>query len=252
MLKTAIATAAAAALSVPLASQAAQYGTVISSTPVQQQVSVPQRVCSQDQVPVAARPSGVGALVGALTGGLVGNTLGYGTGVRAAATGVGVLAGAAVGNSIETSSTPPATATVENCRVENRLETRTVGYDVVYEHNGQRYSTHTVSDPGDRIRLDAHPGQQIAQADTVPPPSYGAPAPSYDTPAPSYGAPPTPYGAQPAPVYAPPPPVYGAPVYSAPPVAYSPYYYYPAPVVVAPAIRFGYYGGWGHGHYWHH
>jgi uncharacterized protein YcfJ len=251
MLKTAVAAAAAAAF-LPLPSQAAQYGTVVSSTPVQQQVSVPQRVCSQDQVPVAARPSGVGALVGALTGGLVGNTLGYGTGARGIATGVGAVAGAALGNSIETSSTPPAMAAVENCRVENRLETRTVGYDVVYDYNGQRYSTRTPSDPGDRIRLDAHPSQQIAQADTAAPPSYGAPAPSYDTPAPAYGAP-QPYGAQPAPLYS--PPVYGAPVYAAPPVAYSPYspyYYYPAPVVVAPAIRFGYYGGWGHAHYWHH
>ena len=249
MMKSAIAAAVAAASFAPLASQAAEYANVISSTPVVQQVNVPQRVCSQEQALVGARPSGAGALIGAVAGGLLGNAIGAGSGVRAAATGLGVVAGAAVGNGVETNAAanvPPAAVPIERCRVENRPESRTVGYDVVYEYNGQRYNTRVANDPGDRIRIDVHP-TQIAQA--APPaysdaPAYGGSTGYSDAPA---------YPAQPA--YAYPPAYPQAPVYSAPPVVYAPApyspYYYPGPAVyVAPTIGFGFYGG-GHGGGWH-
>jgi len=239
MVKTAIAAAAAAAAFAPLASQAAEYATVVSSTPIVQQVNVPQRVCTQQQALVGARPSGAGAVIGAVAGGLLGNTIGAGMG-RAAATGLGAVAGAAIGNGIETNAAAnyPATAVpVERCGVQNRLETRTVGYDVVYEYNGQRYSTRLASDPGDRLRIDVRPSG-AAQAPQSAPPAY-ATAPDYDA-APDYSS---------APVYSAPAPVY----YSAPPVVYapSPSYYYPAPAVyVGPTIGFGFYGGWHRGG-WH-
>jgi len=257
MIKSAIAAAVAAASFAPLASQAAEYANVIASTPVVQQVNVPQRVCSQEQALVGARPSGVGTLIGAVAGGLVGNALGAGTGVRAAATGLGFVAGAAVGNGVENNvaaGVPPTAVPVERCRVENRTEARTVGYDVVYEYRGQRYSTRVANDPGDRIRIDGR-ATQIAEA--APESAYDAPPPAYSG-APAYGAPPA-YSNAPAygdpPVYAP------APVYSAPPVVYAPQpyysqpYYYPGPAVyVAPTIGFGFYGGWHGGHggrHWH-
>jgi len=249
MIKTAIAAAVAVASFAPIASQAAQYGSVIASTPVVQQVNIPQRVCSQEQALVGAQPSGVGALIGAVAGGLFGNAIGAGTGVRAAATGVGVLAGAAVGNGVETNAAanvPPASVPVERCRVENRTETRTVGYDVVYEYNGQRYTTRVANDPGDRIRIDGR-ATQVAQAEAAPPAYDGAP-PSYSG-TPGYGSAPA-YPT--APTYSAPPVYAPAPVYSAPPVVYTPApYYYPAPVYVAPTIGFGFYGGWGHGRHWH-
>jgi len=254
--RTALAAAVAAATFAPLASQAAQYGNVVSSTPIVQQVAVPQRVCSQEQAVVGARPSGVGALIGAVAGGLVGNTIASGSG-RGIATGVGAVAGAAIGNTVETNGGAGyQTVPVERCRVENRSEARTVGYDVVYEYNGQRYSTRVANDPGDRIRIDARQ-DLVAQAapDSAPPaysdaPGYGAPpayqgAPAYPAP-PAYSAPPA-YQAAPAygaaPAYYPPATVYYTP---------APAYYYPGPsVYVAPTIGFGFYGGW-HGGHWHH
>jgi uncharacterized protein YcfJ len=248
MIKSAIAAAVAAASFAPLASQAAEYANVIASTPVVQQVNVPQRVCSQEQALVGARPSGAGAVIGAVAGGLLGNAIGAGTGVRAAATGLGVVAGAAVGNGVETNAAanvPPAAVPVERCRVENRLEARTVGYDVVYEYNGQRYNTRVANDPGDRIRIDVRP-TQIAQAGPeAAPPAYDSAPPAYSS-TPGYASAPAYPG---APVYAP------VPVYSAPPVVYSPYYYPGPAVYVAPTIGFGFYGGgWHGGHggrHWH-
>src|SRR5437660_3239704 len=73
---------------------ATEYGTVVSSTPVLGQSGVPERNCFDEQVAVAPRPSGGGAVVGALLGGAVGNAVGAGMG-RAAATAIGAVAGAA-------------------------------------------------------------------------------------------------------------------------------------------------------------
>ena len=58
------------------------------------------QVTSIEVIPVAARPSGAGAILGAVIGGVVGNQFGSGTG-RAAMTGVGIVGGAVAGNAIE-------------------------------------------------------------------------------------------------------------------------------------------------------
>ena len=44
---------------------AQEQGRVLSSTPITQQVAVPQQVCSDQAVAVAPRPSGAGAVVAA-------------------------------------------------------------------------------------------------------------------------------------------------------------------------------------------
>ena len=59
---------------------AQEQGRVLSSTPITQQVAVPQQVCSDQPVAVAPRPSGAGAVVGAIAGGLLGNVVGGGSG----------------------------------------------------------------------------------------------------------------------------------------------------------------------------
>ena len=43
---------------------AQERGRVLSSTPITQQVAVPQQVCSDQPVAVAPRPTGAGAVVG--------------------------------------------------------------------------------------------------------------------------------------------------------------------------------------------
>jgi uncharacterized protein YcfJ len=140
---------------------AAEFGSVISSTPVTQQVGVPQQTCTEQQQLVEQPTSGGGAVVGAVVGGLLGNTVGRGLG-RAAATGIGVVAGAAVGDHVEAGQTPPAETTVRSCQNAMRVDSRVIGYDVVYEYHGQRYSSRLVQDPGSQVPLNVQVTPAVA------------------------------------------------------------------------------------------
>ncbi len=233
-MKTILQTSAVAAASVAavfgLASNAsaAEYARVVSSTPVSSSVSVQRQECAQVQQIVQQQPSGAGALIGAIAGGVLGNQLGHGFG-RAAATGVGVVAGSAIGNNVEANANPPTTVPVQRCRTVSTYQNRLVGYDVVYEYNGQRYTTRTASDPGRHLAIDVRPTADAPAAYADEAPTYATPSyasSGYDAPQPAYyGSPPAYYG--PAPVY-----------------------YEPAPYYVGPAIGIGFYGGhgWRHGH----
>jgi len=205
---------------------AIEYGTVVSSTPVVQQVAVPQQSCYDEQQMVQQRPSGAGAVVGAVIGGAIGNTIGGGAG-RALATGAGVMAGAVLGNQAEANKLPPSAATVRRCQTATRYESRTVGYDVVYDYNGQRYTTRMAQDPGPRIALNVSVAPAGGQA--LPPPASTLPAPVYVPPQ------------EPVAMMAPPPVVY----YAAPPA----YYYGPPPVAVVPRVVIG--GHWHHGRWYY-
>src|SRR5437868_3256248 len=147
MNRQAVSTARRSALFVALlgsafASQAAEYATVVSSTPVNVPMTVAQRVCSNERQVVPAQQTGAGAVIGMIAGGVIGNTVGGGAG-RALATGVGAVTGAVVGNQIE-ANTAAAAGTevpVQLCQVVNTSQQRTVGHDVMYEYQDQRYST---------------------------------------------------------------------------------------------------------------
>lgn len=218
------------------AEAAGEYGRVISSTAVQAQVPVPQQQCYDSQQVVEQPRSGGGALVGAVIGGVLGNAIGAGAG-RAAATGLGVVAGAALGDQAEANANPPSTRTVRSCQTVSRMETRVIGYDVVYEYQGQRYSARLAQPPGERIALAVNVAPSGALAADAAAYAQQAPAtapePVY---APAYPASP----AYPAPVYAPDYPVY-APVY-APAYGYGHGYGYGYPaagLVVTPRIIIG-------------
>jgi uncharacterized protein YcfJ len=188
---------------------ATEYGTVVSATPIQVQVPVPQTQCADRQEWIQPAPSGGGALLGALIGGVVGNSIGAGAG-RVGATGIGAVAGAAVGDQIEANANPPTAATVRRCDTVDGYQTRVIGYDVVYDYRGQRYTTRMAQPPGDRIALNV----------SVTPEAEVAPAPP------------------PVTVVESPPPVYG----------YGGYVGYGGPrVVVAPQLVFGV--RWHHGHW---
>ena len=252
-LKTGVVAAASAALLGAVATaSAAEYAHVVSATPVTTSVAVPRHDCVQSEQLVQAPPSGVGALIGAVAGGVIGNQFGHGFG-RAAATGVGAVAGSAIGNNVEANANPPQSVPVQRCRTVNAYESRVVGYDVVYEYNGQRYTTRLPNDPGPRLAIDVRPSGAAPLDRVGPPASRGAVPPAYAQAAPSYSeAPPTYYDAPPA--YADAPPAYYGPApayYSAP---YSPAYYV-APAAIGLGIGYwigntwhrGYRGGW-HGH----
>lgn len=142
---------------------AAEFGTVISSTPVVASVPVPQRECTEEQWVYPPRSSGAGALIGAIAGAAVGSNIGSGSG-RAAATALGLVAGSAIGERVETEGSPTPTRTVQRCRTVTRLETRTIGHDVVYEYQGVQRTARLAQEPGDRIALDVVPVGQLPQA----------------------------------------------------------------------------------------
>ncbi len=204
MIRTGTAAAAFTALLGAAASAgAAEYATVVSATPVTGSVAVPRRDCVQGEQIIQQPTSGAGALVGAIAGGVIGNQFGHGFG-KAAATGLGVVAGSAIGNNVEAGANPPTAVPVQHCRTVSGYDNRIIGYDVVYEYNGQRYSTRLPRDPGPRLAIDIRPAGG-APVDVAPPASYRAvpqsyaAAPAYAEPAPSYGDAPM-YYDDPAPV----------------------------------------------------
>ena len=251
---TATVALAAAALAAAASASAAEYGHVISATPILAATDGQRIAC--DERYVQQRPSGGGALLGALIGGVVGNQIGHGFG-RAAATGIGAVAGAAIGNHAETGGHPG-----RDCRTVG-YENRVVGYDLVYEYRGQRYTTRTARDPGPRLAID----DRMAGGAVPPASGYGAydggyaesapndidPYQGYEDPRSSYYAP-APAYSQPRPYYAP------APIHYAPaPIYYQPaptYYVAPRPYYYGPSISIGIQGGRHHhrhhGHRGHH
>lgn len=147
--------------------QAAEYGHVISSTPVLEQVSVPRQVCTTTQVQSQVRTGG-GALIGAVLGGALGNQFGRGNG-RAASTLIGAVGGGVLGDQIEAQNygSYPVTQNVQQCRTENTFESRTVAFNVLYEYAGQRYTVQTPQHPGTRIALYVSPVGQVVTHHTV-------------------------------------------------------------------------------------
>lgn len=239
---TALAAAAAALLGAVGTAQAADYANVVSATPVTRSFAVPRQQCGEGQRVVPSQPSGGGALVGAIIGGVVGNQFGHGAG-RVAATTLGAVAGGAIGNQAELHNSPGQLVPVRECRTVSSHETRVVGYDVVYEYHGQRYSTHTATDPGPRLAIDVRPAGAAPLDYAQPRGGYAAVPPArsgYDEA--GYG------DVAPVGYYRPAPPAYYPPA----PV------YYDAPVnYVAPAViglGLGYWIGnrWNGGHRGHY
>lgn len=156
---------------------AQELGRVISTTPMVEQVGVPRQVCSAEQVTVQRPKSGAGAAMGAIAGGAMGNAVGGGSG-KAAATAVGILGGAIIGDNIE-GAPPPQALNVQRCTVQTFYESRTVGFNVVYEYAGKQYTVLMAQDPGPSIKLQISPigaMQQTAPpsyATTAAPPVYG-------------------------------------------------------------------------------
>jgi len=212
------------ALLLPLAGAALadEYGRVLSSTPIVQQVAVPRQVCETQQVLAPAPRSGAGAVMGALAGGAVGNAVGNGGG-RALATMIGLVGGAMVGDQIEGGGQTQV-QNVQHCGTQTFYENRTVGYDVVYEYAGRQYQARMAQDPGPTLQLQVSPVGQMPGDTPVAPqppqPPYGV---SSSTEYYSHVAPP---------VYAAPAPVYPG-YYPARPA-----YYAPAPVGLS--LNFGY------------
>lgn len=209
------------------AAQAAEYGRVINTTPVVQQVSVPQQSCWDEQVQVQQPRTYGGAILGGIFGGLLGNTVGHGNG-NVAATAAGAVVGALAGDNLANQNSGVSTQTVRRCSTTQTQQQHTVGYDVTYEYAGQRYTTRMAYDPGREVPIQVNVDGGSAPQQ---------PATTTAT---------TTYVDQPQTVVVQQPAV----VYQAAPV------YYGAPVIwPAVSINYGYYRGWGGWHgggYYHH
>lgn len=204
---------------------------VISSTPVVQQVSVPQQVCSMQPMITQSPNSGAGSVMGALAGGAMGNAIGDGGG-RALATMIGLVGGAIVGNNIEGNRNQ--VQNVQQCGTQTSYENRTTHYNVVYEYADRQHTIQMPSDPGPYVRL------QVTPVGAIPSPQPGFAQPQQAQPV--YGQPV--YGQA---VY--PQPVYSQPVYvqQAPVVAYPGYYSRPYYPPIGLSLNLGYSRG-SHGH----
>jgi uncharacterized protein YcfJ len=242
---------------VALGAGAQEVGTVISSTPVIQQVAVPRQVCSQPVMVEAPPTSGAGTVIGGLVGAGIGSQIGGGHG-RTAAAFLGAIGGALIGNQIEASNNAHAAQAMAQpqCGTQTTYENRTVAYNVTYEYGGRQYSVQMPYDPGPTIRLRVTPVvQNEVQEQPLMPQAGNAPAPVVVAPPiqPAPQAVPQQMPAAPVVVHEPVvqqqpqvivqqrvvvPAAY--PVYAAPYPVYRPYYYPPVGV----SLNFGYSRGW--------
>lgn len=183
---------------------AQEYGTVISATPVMQQVAVPRLVCNNQQVVTASQPSGAGAVVGAIAGGLLGSAFGGGSG-QVAATAFGALGGAVLGNQVE-GQQPDQVRTVQNCSTQTFYQNQTSYYDVVYEYAGRRYQVQMANDPGPTVPLQVTPIGSVPPVQQAPvrAPARIISSTTYVQPATVYQSEPVTTVYESAPVYSPP------------------------------------------------
>ena len=220
-----------------LQAQAFELGRVISTTPVIQQVAVPQQVCNNTEA-VVSRSTGTGAAIGAIAGGALGaSTRGS---ARLPATVIGALGGAVIGDRLEGNRTQ----TVQNCVTQNVYENRAVAYNVVYEYAGRQYNATLREDPGTTMPVEVSPAggiQMPPQATIQAPPVYAPPV----AVAPPVAAAPVPYTVYSTP-YPPPPVVVNPPV-----VVYQRPYFDPIYPAVAVGVGLAAWGGYRYGHHHH-
>jgi uncharacterized protein YcfJ len=134
--------------------------TVVSAVPINETVNTPTQNCWTDypqQVqPAPQQHDYLGAVVGGVAGGLLGSRFGEGNGrVVGAVAGAGV--GAIVGDRLDNRDSPGAIvgpAPVQQCQQVDHLETRTTGYQVTYEYDGQRFLTRLPYNPGNQLRVN--------------------------------------------------------------------------------------------------
>lgn len=138
---------------------------VLSSAPVYQQTQVetPQERCVEERVARTAHRSRNGqsatpVIISTIIGGALGNAVGSNKSNKR----VGAVLGAVLGNSVgrdlsrrRDASSTTYYDTVERCDIVYvaHTEERLIGYDVVYEYQGQRYTVRTQESPGATLQL---------------------------------------------------------------------------------------------------
>ena len=159
----------AVAVSLLLSARASAFDTtvdVVSVTPVKEIVNEPYESCGTEyeQQSVQSAPRAeegheiAGGLAGAVAGGLLGSLMGEGGGKVAAAAagaGLGAIAGSQLGKDRSPSQgeTHTTVQQVQRCKMVDHWDIKT-NYNVVYEYNGQRFSTKLPYDPGRQMKVN--------------------------------------------------------------------------------------------------
>ena len=134
---------------------------VVSVSPIYETVNRPTQKCwTEYQQTTQAAPapdhSIVGAIIGGVAGGLIGSRFGEGNGKvasAAAGAGVGAIAGDRVGAQ-SSGGTTTTTTPVQRCQQVDHYEQVASGYTVIYEYDGQRFSTRLPYNPGNQLRVN--------------------------------------------------------------------------------------------------
>lgn len=135
-----------------------QYARVVEVKPIRETSTTehPRQVCQDVQVvhqePYKDKHQIGGSAVGAVVGGLLGNQIGGGKGKTLATVG-GAVAGGVAGHEIQKKhqeNNATYTTTENQCHtvVDKSTNSRTVGYDVTYQYNGQEGHVRMSHDPG--------------------------------------------------------------------------------------------------------
>ena len=132
---------------------------VRSVEPQYESVNVPREACSAQLVTETRRVNDRnygGVVAGGLVGALLGNQVGRGHG-REAATALGAVAGAFAGdqmaNGNRTEQYVEVPREVRTCQMVSEVQTRIVGYRVVYEFRGQEFATVLRDNPGPTLQV---------------------------------------------------------------------------------------------------
>jgi uncharacterized protein YcfJ len=134
--------------------------TVVGVEPIYENVNTPAQNCwteyPQPVQPAPQQHDYLGAIVGGVAGGLLGSQIGKGNGRvvgAAAGAGIGAIVGDRLGNR-DSNGTNAAPAPVQRCQQVDHFETRTTGYQVTYEYNGQRFLTRLPYNPGSQLHVN--------------------------------------------------------------------------------------------------
>ena len=143
-----------------------EWATVLEADPVVRIIRKPvnEEVCWEEEVyqEIPTYRSAVPGILGAVIGGVIGNQFGGGSGQD-----LMTMAGAAIGGSVAVDNQRRKYPQKYYASLEKRCGINTewqetqqiVGWDVVYEYQGESYLTRVPDEPGDqiRIRVDIQP-----------------------------------------------------------------------------------------------
>ncbi|MDP4783987.1 MAG: histidine kinase [Gammaproteobacteria bacterium] len=154
---------------IALAQSSFESVAVISAQPVYQltRIETPRERCVEERVVIERRrpqASGTPIIVSTIIGGALGNAVGNNKSSRRVGAVLGAVLGNSVGRDIARQSQSSDTRdyqTVERCETVfvSHEEERLLGYDVIYQFNGQQYSVRTEQDPGSqmKVRVEVQP-----------------------------------------------------------------------------------------------